>query len=293
MADIAPQQYYDPNFQVFDLTAETNGSRYEVRIGLPPSYSTGDKSYPLLVMLDADAAFGIVYETMVLNAMWAQMPLARSPGNAPEFIVVGIALPDKNDKHKTREFTETENPFRRNFEYMPGSVDDLFDLPRDYMERVIAMAGIPAKFGGAHIFQAVLADEILPIVERLYRVDTSRRMLLGSSAGGVFCCFNLLTRPELFTDYVIVSPGIGASTIFDMEKAWAAEHDDLQANVLLTAGQEEVGEALAIASSTVRLAEHLSARRYPGLRLHHMMFADTNHVDTLAPSLAQALKRLF
>ena len=293
MTDIAPQQYVDPNFQVLDLTARTNGSRYEVRIGLPPGYGSGDRAYPLLVMLDADAAFGTVYETMMLNAIWSQMPLAREVRPVPEFIVVGIALPDRNDHHKTREFAQTENPFRRNFEYMPGSVDELFELPGQYMERVVELAGMPAKFGGASIFQTVLADEILPLVARNYRVSNDRRLLLGCSAGGVFCCFNLLTRPDLFTDYVIVSPGIGARTIFDMEAAWAASHDDLKAGVLLSAGGEEYADALAIASSTVRLAEHLSARRYPGLRLHHMIFPDTNHVDAVGPSLAQALKRLF
>lgn len=283
MTAISPRVFTDPNIQTFDFTAETNGSQYEIRIGLPPSYAAGDRAYPLLVMLDADVAFGTVYETMALTAMWSQAPVDREKTLVPEFIVVGISLPDR-----------VENPLRRNFEYMPdGDLAQLYEHPRAYMERVTGMLGQPFRAGGASIFQAVLRDEILPLVERHYRVSTERRMLLGASAGGSFCCHTLFTRPELFTDYVIVSPGIISPKIFGLEAAWAASHDDLKAGVLLSAGQDEIGDALNIVSNMARLAEYLQARRYPGLNLHSMVFPDASHVDTAGPSLAHAFKRLF
>ncbi|MDT9600198.1 alpha/beta hydrolase [Sphingosinicella rhizophila] len=283
MTAILPRQFIEPNVQIFDLAAEANGASYEVRIGLPSTYATGDRSYPLLVMLDADVAFGTVYETMMLNAMWSQAPLERERQPVPEYIVVGISLPDRAEK-----------PFRRNFEYMPGEDGTAaFDLPRRYMERVSQWLGQEIKLGGAPIFQKVLAEEIIPAVEQHYRVSPDGRILLGASAGGSFCCYTLFSRPELFAYYVIVSPGIGSTTIFDLEAAWAESHDDLDAGVYLSAGLDEVGDALMIPSSTIRLAEQLSARRYKSLRLHHMMFPDANHVDTVAPTLARALKTLL
>jgi predicted alpha/beta superfamily hydrolase len=282
LASISPQPFTDPNIQTFDLTAETNGSAYEVRIGLPPSYGAGDRAYPLLVMLDADVAFGTVYETMALTAMWSQAPVGEVIRQIPEFIVVGIALPDR-----------AENPLRRNFEYMPdGDISQLYEHPRAYMERVTAMLGQPFRAGGSEAFQSVLRDEILPAVAQHYRVSADRRMLLGASAGGSFCCYSLFTQPELFTDYVIVSPGIISPKIFELEAAWAQGHDDLAANVLLSAGQAEIGDSLNIVSNTARLAEHLHARRYPGLRLDSMVIPDASHVDTVGPSLARALKLL-
>lgn len=283
MAVVSPRPFVDPHILAFEFTAQTNGSRYEVRIGLPPSYAGGDRSYPLLVMLDAEVAFGTVHETMVLSALWSQAPTGRDIAPLPEFITVGVALPDRAEK-----------PLRRNFEYMPDDDPDrCYERPRAYLEQVAQMLGQPARLGGAAIFQAVLRDEILPIVERLYRVSTDRRMLLGVSAGGSFCCHSLFTQPGLFTDYVIVSPGIVSPKIFELEAAWAASHDDLPANVFLSAGQDEIGDPLDIVGTTVRLAEHLRGRRYPGLNLHTMLFPDAGHVDTLAPSLTHALKRLF
>lgn len=282
MVAISPRVFTDPNIETFDLIAETNGSGYEVRIGLPPGYASGDRSYPLLVLLDADVAFGTVYETASLTAMWSQAPVGDVIRPIPEFIVVGISLPDR-----------MENPLRRNFEYMPdGDIAQLYEHPRAYMERVTEMLGQPFRTGGTEAFQSVLRDEILPLVEDRYRVSSDRRMLLGASAGGSFCCYTLFTRPELFTDYVIVSPGIISPKIFELEAAFARRHGNLDARVLLSAGQAEIGDSLNIPSNTARLAEYLHARRYPGLSLHTMVIPDASHVDTLAPSLAKALKLL-
>jgi predicted alpha/beta superfamily hydrolase len=283
VAAISPRVFTDQNIQTFDLTAETNGSAYEVRIGLPPSYGAGDRAYPLLVMLDADIAFGTVYETMALTAMWSQAPVGEVIRQIPEFIVVGIALPDR-----------AENPLRRNFEYMPdGEMSQLYDYPRRYMERVTGLLGQPMRLGGTQAFRSVLRDEILPVVEQHYRVSSDRRMLLGASAGGSFCCDTLFTQPELFTDYVIVSPGIISPKIFELEAAWAESHDDLNATVFLSAGQAEIGDSLHIVSNMARLSEQLHGRYYPGLRLDSMVFPDASHVDTVAPSLARALKKLL
>src|SRR5256885_8176836 len=41
----------------FEVVAEANQVRYEVRIALPRSFATGTQRYPLLVLLDADYSF--------------------------------------------------------------------------------------------------------------------------------------------------------------------------------------------------------------------------------------------
>ena len=61
METIGPKPFVDPLVEVLDFRAEANGSDYEVRVGLPPSYRQGSGHYPLLLMLDADAAFGMTH----------------------------------------------------------------------------------------------------------------------------------------------------------------------------------------------------------------------------------------
>ena len=76
--------------------------------------------------------------------------------------------------------------------------------------------------------------------------------------------------------------------IFRLEAAWAAQHDDLKANVLLSAGEREIRDPFGIVTGTVRLAEQLSARRYPRLQLKTWIVPDASHVQAGAPSLARA-----
>jgi hypothetical protein len=50
--------------------------------------------------------------------------------------------------------------------------------------------------------------------------------------------------PDLFTDYIVASPGL-VPEIFRCEDAWAAAHDDLGARVTLTAGGRDCRTASA------------------------------------------------
>ncbi|MFB6611797.1 alpha/beta hydrolase [Agromyces sp. NPDC056379] len=281
MSTTEPQPYIDPFVEAIDLRSDLNGSDYEIRIGLPATYRSSSAHYPVLVVLDADLSFGIAYETTVLEAMWASAPRSGAKP-AQEFIVVGISFPDRH-----------VDAFRRNFEYMPeGHPEEYAPEMKAYLERVVELTGREARSGGAAVFLEVLTREILPLIERNYRVDPSRRMLFGQSAGGTFGCYTLLTRPETFTDYVIVSPGIPDGEIFRLEEAWANAHDDLPVAVQFSAGQGEVTDPLRIVSNTATLIEKLHSRHYPGLRLLSWFVPDANHIQTAAPSLARALSSL-
>ncbi|MDX2058105.1 MAG: alpha/beta hydrolase-fold protein [Gemmatimonadales bacterium] len=274
-----PRPLADPMVECYDFRADANGSDYEVRVGLPPSYHQGTARYPLLLVLDADLMFGMTHETATIEALWARAPLGYATPRVAEVIVVGIALPDR-----------LTNPFRRNFEYMPDANPAEY-APETvaYLARVKEVTGAEPRYGGAPTLQDFLATELFPFFERTYRVDPARRIFFGQSAGGTFGCYTLLTRPDLFADYVIVSPGMTDQCLFRLEAAWAAGHDDLRARVFLSAGEREVLDPFGIAGNTVRLAEKLAGRRYPGLELETWIVPEASHVQTAAPSLARAL----
>ncbi|MCC7134698.1 MAG: alpha/beta hydrolase [Gemmatimonadales bacterium] len=275
-----PRPLADPLVECYDFRAEANGSDYEVRVGLPSSYHQGTGRYPVLLVLDADLMFGTTHETTMIEALWSLAPLGYETPRVAEVIVVGIALPDRQT-----------NPFRRNFEYMPdGNPAEYAPETVAYLARVKEMTGAEPRYGGAPTLQNVLAGDLLPFIERRYRVDPTRRIFFGQSAGGTFGCYTLLTRPELFSDYVIVSPGMTDQGLFRLEAAWAERHADLRAKVFLSAGEREVLDPFGIAGNTVRLAEKLSARRYPGLDLETWIVPGASHVQTAAPSLARGLR---
>ncbi len=61
--------------------------------------------------------------------------------------------------------------------------------------------------GGARRFQDFLGNEVIPFVEARYRTGEGRA-LMGESLAGLFVVDTFLHRPQLFRDYVAVSPSL-------------------------------------------------------------------------------------
>ena len=92
---------------------------------------------------------------------------------------------------------------------------------------------------GAAIFQRVLAEELIPWVERNFRA-APERILVGHSLSASFTVHTLLNRPELFDAYVAASAplwryeGFAADTSVGLRRAAKA-----RAAVYLTVGEHE------------------------------------------------------
>ncbi len=76
-------------------------------------------------------------------------------------------------------------------------------------------------WGGAPVFQAMIADELLPLVESEYRSRKDRRMIFGQSLGGQFVLYSALTRPELFWGHIASNPALHRNLPFFLE--WQGE----------------------------------------------------------------------
>ena len=64
----------------------------------------------------------------------------------------------------------------------------------------------PGEAAGAGAFQRFLKDELLPVVERRYRADPERRVLVGQSRGGFFVLYSAYTDPDLFWGRIASNP---------------------------------------------------------------------------------------
>ncbi len=65
---------------------------------------------------------------------------------------------------------------------------------------------LPAS-GGGNRFLAFLKNELMPYINKSYSTNPERNTLYGSSLGGMFSLYVLLTDPTLFKSYVAVDPG--------------------------------------------------------------------------------------
>ena len=62
--------------------------------------------------------------------------------------------------------------------------------------------------GGADAFLKVFKDELIPFVEDHFEVSNSDRVLIGNSLSGLAALHSLLTHPNLFNRYLIISPSL-------------------------------------------------------------------------------------
>ncbi|WP_299362915.1 alpha/beta hydrolase-fold protein [Winogradskyella sp.] len=61
--------------------------------------------------------------------------------------------------------------------------------------------------GGAENFLSFLVDELIPEIEKNYKTQ-SNRTIYGSSLGGLFAMYVLYNHPEVFDNYIAISPSL-------------------------------------------------------------------------------------
>lgn len=151
----------------FALDSAQTNSRYHIFVRLPEGYA--DKP---------DESWPVVYlldGDSTFPMLAPQHLFLHYDEKLPEAIIVGIAYGG---------FGEIN---RRGFDFRP----------------VLEGGGK----GGSAPFLSMLESELLPRIEAGYRVDSSRRVLVGQSRGGSFVLYAAVERPALFHGYIASNPG--------------------------------------------------------------------------------------
>jgi predicted alpha/beta superfamily hydrolase len=155
--------------RVVRFRSETLNEERRLNVFLPPGYRTGAARFPVIYLLDGSAHEDYFHAAGLFDFL-------ATYGEMPASIVVGISNVDRR-----RDFT------------MPSS------NPAD-------LKAAPTS-GGATRFVRFLEADLIPYVTSHYRTsDTST--IVGQSLGGLLATQVLLERPQLFTNYVIVSPSL-------------------------------------------------------------------------------------
>jgi uncharacterized protein len=264
------------------MDSKHTGRKYRITISLPLSYSpplgeswpfdNAPAKWPVVYVLDANWYFGMV--TDIIRPMsWC--------GSTTDAIVVGIGYGESNDPvEATREaFT------RRDFDLTPVRDEEVEKSMTDFHKR-------PVPNGDAGNFHKFIRDELIPFVEENYRADSSRRILVGHSYGGLFALFGLFETPDLFDTLIVGSPTLtyGNRFTFHQEEAFAKERKPIPAKIFLFVGEREEDLKDTTVTDTLRFAAILQGRKYEGLSLVKHVFLDQNHCEVAAPGFQAGLK---
>ncbi len=255
-----PTPHVLPGTEMVALPARQGERRLQLHLSVPASHAREPaRRYPVVYFTDPQWDFGLVHATA------GNLVVDRA---IPECILVGIGYAGEG------------------LDYEALRAGDLVPVPDDSKHRAA-----PGGRGAAG-FLRELEQEILPLVERSYPADTARRVLLGSSLGGLFGLYTLLERPGLFGATVAVSPAVvwADGWLFGLEERFAASGGRPRGRLFLSGAAEEWPDFLA---AIVRFEERLRSRAYPDLALEWRLIEGERHSGTKAEGFTRGLRFAF
>jgi uncharacterized protein len=146
------------------------GETRVLNIYLPEGYCTDSTvTYPVIYLLDGSANEDFIHITGIVQFLTMIEMMPKS-------IIVGIANVDRR-----RDFT------------FPTTIDQ---HKKDY-----------PTIGSSTKFIAFIQKELQPFIVKKYKINDSKT-IIGQSLGGLLATEILLKKPELFNNYIIVSPSL-------------------------------------------------------------------------------------
>lgn len=265
------------DLRIDTLRSRTFGTSRAIRVLLPRGYDAAEnrgRRYPVLYLNDGQNLFDSATATFNPIEWRVDETVARlgAEGRVPEIVVVGI-------DHGGRR--------ARAHEYLPWP--DAYLTPPE-----------PRPAGGR--YPAFLVEEVLPFVEKRYRVsrDAAQRALGGSSYGALAALYAATARPGVFGALLLESPSlyVADGRVF----ARVSRAAPLPRRVYLGVGTNELGRAGCApgddggeaVSDVRRLAALLNERGVPAAAVRvHVEPCAGHDENAWARRLPAALEFLF
>lgn len=237
--------------ETLEFYSETLGETRKLNVYLPFDYDTSSTDYPVIYLLDGSKDEDFIHIaglTQFATFPWIDL--------IPRSIVVGIANTDR-----TRDFT-----------YPTTIEEDIKNIPTQ---------------GGSEKFIEFVKTEVQPLVEKAYRTN-GKKTLIGQSLGGLVATEILISQPELFDNYMIVSPSMWWDNESLLELAPAFSKMDGAKKVFLAVGNE--GEIMI--GGAEKLRDFLKI--YPSqIELGYRFFEEHDHGDVLHQAAYRGFEWIF
>lgn len=252
-----------PGAEQWNLTSDA-GEHYRVMVWVPPTMAP-ENGFPVLYMLDANAAFGTMTETVRL--------LSMGPYRIEPSIVVGIGYDTDQPLDTPRRFNDY-TVYASDNELPPRKDDSPWPVT-----------------GGAERFLLFIEQELKPFIEQMYAINRDQQTLFGHSLGGFFVLYTLFTKGEAFQNYVAGSPSIWWKNGFIIPYAdnliESAQLTPLNSSLYIGVGSQEKPHMIQDARL---MYEHLSHADIPGFHVEHRCFEDEGHLSIIAPLIGRAIR---
>lgn len=223
----------------------------DLNIYLPANYSEDSlKTYPVIYLLDGSKDEDFIHISGIVqfgSFSWINM--------VPESIVVGIGNVDR----------------KRDFTYPSQSELDQKEFPTS---------------GKSEKFISFLEKELQPFIDSEYRT-MEIKTIIGQSLGGLLVTEILFKKPELFDNYIIVSPSLWWDDEKLLDKNPKAYNS--KKSIYIAGGKE--GEVME--RTTKELYDKLKRGKKLNTNLFYKFLEDKTHGDALHIAVYDAFDKIF
>jgi predicted alpha/beta superfamily hydrolase len=240
------------NSELRTIKSTSTGRDYDLHIHIPKQYDKDQTAkYAVLYVLDGQWEFGLV-EQVVAGLVYDQY--------MPDVIIVAITYSGENADYvglRAMDFTPTP------IEELKGSGDG----PK---------------------FLKFLKTELIPFVEASYRVDPTRRVLMGGSLSGLFTLYAMFSDPSLFSAYLAACPAVVLGPFFKQEADYARVHKDLPVKLYVAVGGWD-----ELSGPVQEFVHIIRSRNYGGLQLEARVIEGERHAGIAPEAFNRGLRFLF
>jgi predicted alpha/beta superfamily hydrolase len=242
-----------PTISQINIKSSVLGEDRRILVRTPAAYETNKVAYPVMYMTDGDAH--IVHTSGSIDF------LARN-GRMSEVIIVGIPNTDR-----TRDLSPSK----------PSNS---------------GATGAPQfpTAGGADNFLKFIETELIPEIEKRYRV-TPYRMLAGHSLGGLFAVHAMVSKPDLFQSVVAVSPALQWDNQLVVKRAedFLKTRKEMNTTFFMSLGNEPG----PIEDGFHQMKMVLTKNKVPGLEWDAQEMPDEDHGSVVLRSHYFALRKTY
>ena len=234
-----------------EIQSEALNETRLLNIYLPLSYEAElDKTYPVIYLLDGAKDEDFIHISGIVqfgSFSWISM--------LPESIVVGIANTDR----------------KRDFTYPSKNKLDQKEFPTS---------------GKSKRFINFIENELQPFVNSEYRT-TKEKTIIGQSLGGLLATEILFTSPNLFDNYIIVSPSLW----WDDEKLLDRATKEYVSNKFIYIAGGKEGEVME--RTAKELFNKLNQKQRSNTNLSYDFMPTKTHGDALHIAVYNAFTKIY
>ncbi len=277
--DPNPQPFNYPfDVDVFDLPISENGIGYRLYIRPPLREPASGEKSSVFYFLDAlqlftpSAAMSYNYE------YFNYIPSAYFVGVGYQNEADGVT----REVNRTRDYTPTAFA-------PPDSTHYLASNPVDY-----------EGSGGTNAFLDVFASQIIPFIESRYEVDNRDRVLIGKSMSGLGAVHAMLTKPNLFNRYVIISPAIWwddwlyeRKDRYVMREAASTKMVEYPSETRVYFAVGEAEERLGLVTDLYVLVNELRKQQRPNLKLYLDVLDGEQHEGVFPAAFMKGISGVY